>query len=185
MKRAFVLALVILSAAVAARAATTPGAGSLGVGASVSSVSNDVQLFYYLTDSLMLAPQVGFFSTSYADTSGGITTNYPATWWDVGIGVYYSASIFGGLNLQIGPSFEYASENYQNEGSADKNTFTFWSAVLNVLALGMITDNLGVFTTFGVYYYSRDINDTTIVFDSLKTGFGVQSLSLGVAYYFR
>ena len=49
----------------------------------------------------------------------------------------------------------------------------------------MITQNLGVYSTIGGYYFSNDFKDTTANTDSLNTGYGIQSLSLGVSYYFK
>jgi len=187
MKKHFVLALLLFIAAIAvvAQGAATPKSGDIGIGASVSSSENTVAFFYHLNDSLMLSPQVGFFYRNYADTFGGTTTNYPATWWDIGLGLYYVVLPFESLSVQVGPSFEYASEKYQNDGSTDDYQFTYWAVDLNLRVLAMLTKNLGLFTTFGAYYYSSDTNNTTVSYDLLKTGLGFQSLSLGVAYYFK
>jgi len=177
--------ILVLAASVSAQGAPTPKSGDLGLGASVSTTANTALVFYHLSDSLMLAPQVGFFYRNFADTSGGVTTDYPGTWFDVGLGLYWVLRPFESLSFQVGPSLEIASESYQNEGSTDNLQFTYWTLNLNARVLAMITKNLGVFTTFGVYYYSQDTKDTTTAVDSTKTGLGVQSLSLGVAYYFK
>lgn len=92
---------------------------------------------------------------------------------------------FESLSAQVGPSFQFASEGCKNDGGTDKYQFTCWTVQLNLRVLAMITKNLGVFTTFGVYYYSNDTNNTTTDSDTLRTGLGIQSLSLGVAYYFK
>jgi hypothetical protein len=187
MKKHFVFGLLLLIAASAAGAqgATTPHSGDLGVGASVSSSSNTALVFYHMTDSLMLAAQGGLFHNNYADTSAGTTANFPGTWWDIGLGIYYVVQPFEQLSLQVGPSVEFATEKYKNDGNTDNLQFTYWQAQLNLRVLAMITKNLGVFTTFGVYYYSNDNKNTTSSVETLKTGFGTQSLSLGVAFYFK
>ncbi len=183
MKKLLVLGclMIVLGVSVSAQGAITPKSGDVGLGASVSAGANTALLFYHLSDTLMIAPEVGFFYRNFADTSGGVTTNYPGTWIDGGLGLYWVLKPFDSLSLQIGPSFEVSSESYQNEGSTDKLQFTYWTVNLNARVLAMITKNLGVFTTFGVYYYSQDTNDTTSSVESVKTGLGVQSLSLGVA----
>src|SRR5208282_4334710 len=125
MKKPLVLGLLIffVTVSIGAQGAFTPRAGDVGIGASVSTSANTALLFYHLSDSLMLAPQVGFFYRNYADKSGGATTNYPGTWFDGGLGLYWTVRPFESLSLQIGPSFEIASEGYQNEGSTDNIQF--------------------------------------------------------------
>ena len=187
MKRLFVLCLLVLIAAagVGAQDATTPRSGDFGIGASVSSSENTALVFYHITDSLMLAPQVGLFHFNYADTAGGTTTDFPDTWWDIGLGFYYVVRPFEHLCLQVGPSVEFASESGTSHTTGNDFQFTYWTAALNLRALAMITKNLGVFTTFGAYFYSQDNKDKTASTESVKTGFGILSLSLGVAYYFK
>src|SRR5271157_1493273 len=187
MKRCLILGLLVLTAtmAVGAQGTSMPKRGDFGIGASVSFSADTALLFYHLSDSFMLAPQVGFYHYNYADTSAGTTTNYPGTWWDVGVGLYYVVLPFESLSLQFGPSVEFASEAYQNNLSTDNYQFTYWAVNLNLRVLAMITKNLGLFTNFGIYYYSQDNNDTTTSVDTAQTGFGFQSVSLGVAYYFK
>ncbi|MGA2641196.1 MAG: hypothetical protein ABSG21_09875 [Spirochaetia bacterium] len=187
MKRYVALGLLIFiaTAALSAQGTLIPKSGDIGIAASVSSTANTALLFIHVYDSLVIAPQVGFYHYNYADTSAGVTTNYPGTWWDVGVGIYYVVLPFESLSVQIGPSAEFASESYQNNGSSDNYQWTYLAVNLNFRVLAMITKNLGVFTNFGAYYYSADTNDTTTSVDSTKTGFGIQSISLGVAYYFK
>ena len=111
------LLLVLLSALFAASFCTaqsmTPTAHQLGVGASVSSSNTTVQLFYDVTNSFMIEPQVGFAHSNNASSSGGGTaTNYPDTWWNVGLGVYYVAMRMQRLAVLIGPAAQYSSEQF-------------------------------------------------------------------------
>ena len=187
MKRYLAVFLLVsaTSVAVAAQGIPMPASGDFGIGASVSSSDSTATLFFDLTSRLVLEPKVGFSSYNYADKQGSTSTNYPGTWWDVGLGLFYVVVPLEGLSVQVGPAVEYASEDYQNEGKTDAYQFTFWKVAADLRLLAMITRSLGVYTSVGGYYYSRDVNDTTTSFDSLQTGFGVESLSLGVAYYFK
>ena|SRR5271157_210656 len=180
MKRYVALGLLILFAiaAVGAQGTSIPKSGDIGIAASVSTTANTALLFIHMNDSFVIAPQVGFYHYNYADTAAGSTTNYPGTWWDFGVGVYYVVLPFESLSVHIGPSFEFSSESYQNNGSSDNYQWTYWAVNLNFRVLAMITKNLGVFTNFGAYYYSAETNDTTTSVDSTKTGFGIQSISL-------
>ena len=187
MKKFLVLAALALAlSSFAVAQATTPVKGDFGIGAAVSSTNNTINIFYNLSDSLVLAPWVGFFNTNYADTpNGGSTTNYASTWWDIGAGVFYVIRPFESLSVQIGPEVEFASEGYQKDTVVDKYQLTYFSVGATLKLLAMITKNFGAFTTIGAYYYSKDTNDTTTSYDSLLTGFGLQSVSLGAAYYFK
>jgi len=114
-----------------------------------------------------------------------VTTNYPGTWWDLGLGVYYALFLFPGLSVQAGPAIEFAAEGYQNDGDPNNYQFYYLVGELNLRILAMITRNLGVFTTLGVYWDFQDTQNVTTGLGTSKTEYGIQSLSAGVAYYFK
>ena len=128
---------------------------------------------------MILAPQIGFSCQNYAETYGAITTNYPGTGRDIGLGFYYVLLPFEGLSVQAGPAIEFASDGYKKEGNTDEFQFTFVAVDLNLRMMAMITKSLGV------QYYWQDSNDTTIQFDSALTVIGLQTVALGVVCYLK
>lgn len=185
-KTSFLIVIgAVLVAAVAGAQSLPPVKGDFGLGASVSTSSQTLQAFYDVTDSLVLVPKVGAYHYNYADTVGGATTNYPGTWYQGGIGIFYVVHAFSNLSLQVGPSFTYSSESYQANLNPDNLQFTYWSVSLDLRPVAMINKNLGVFTNFGVQYYSQDTKDKTSSADTLITQFQLISPSLGVVYYFK
>lgn len=186
MKRLLFLAsIAMFVVSFASAQSLAPSANELGIGAAVSSSNNTFQVFYHVSKSLVLAPLVGFYSRNYADTAGGVTTNYPGTWWEAGLGVYYVVPLFPRLNVQIGPAFQYASEKYKANGNPDNQQFTYWNAAVNLQVVAAVTKNLSVFTSFGGYYYSQNTQDTTTSTSTLQTGYGLDTPALGVIYYFK
>jgi hypothetical protein len=182
-KRFLLLSAVLVTAGALCVGAQSiaPTAGDFGVGASVSSTTDQVQVFYHVSDAVVLSPQVGFFNSNAKAGS----TDYPDTWWHVGAGVYYLVRPFENLSVQVGPQFLYSSESYKSTSTGDEFQRSYWELDLNLQLMAMINKNLGVFTAIGLYYYSNDLNDTTASLETQSTGYGIVSPSLGVVYYFK
>jgi hypothetical protein len=182
-KRFLLLSAILVTVAALSVGAqsTAPTAGDFGVGASVSSSTSQVQLFYHATDSIVVSPQVGFFNSNVKAGS----TDFPDNWWHIGAGVYYVVRPFQSLSVQVGPQFLYSSESYKNTTTGDNFQRAYWEVDFNLQLMAMINKNLGVFTAIGLYYYSNDVKDTTAVVDTQYTGYGIANPSLGVVYYFK
>jgi len=187
MKKMAVLSAFVLwgLAGVVAQGGIIPGKGDFGLGFDIGNNHNYIDAYYNITENIVLVPRIGFYSYNYADTASGTTTNYPGTWWDGGLGVYYAVKLFDSLSIQVGPSAEYSSEKYENNGNTNQYQYTYWSITANGRLLAMLTKNIGVQALAGVYFYSNDTNNTTTSIDTLKTGYGVQSLSLGGVIYLK
>lgn len=177
----FLVAAALLSVSFAGAQSLTPSAHAIGLGASVSSTNNALQGFFLVTDKIVLEPSVGFYQANTATTVAGSTTNYPVNWYDVGLGAYYVLKSFQSLSVLVGPAFTLST---QNQSSANIK-ITNWSVTANLQLLAMITKNLGAFTNFGAYYSSYQNKNTANNTTTLTTTFGVQSIQLGVAYFFK
>lgn len=191
MKKFLFVSLAALFAASFAGAQTlTPTAHELGIGASFSTSTATVQLFYGMTKSFVVEPLVGISSSNQAQSvGGGAVTNFPSTWTTFGLGLYYVALRLHRLAVLIGPSGQFTYEKYTANGtnftSGDQIKYTYWNGELNLQLLGMITRNLGLFATVGGFYASDTYNDTTTSFQSVTMHYGIQTVSVGASYFFK
>jgi hypothetical protein len=187
MKKCIVLLILTLATTIAAGAQGTlmPKGGDIGVGASVSTSTSTILGYYHLSDTLILAPQIGIHYQNFAAKSGSTTTDYPGTWVDIGCGLYWTVLPFEAVSLQVGPALEIAYRGYTDTTDGDDKTFTYWALNLNARVVAMISKNFGFFTTFGAYYSSADTEDKTTSTGIVQTDVGIESVSLGVVYYFK
>lgn len=189
-KLLFVSIAALFAASFASAQSLTPTAHELGVGASVSSSTSTVRLFYNVTKSFVIEPLVGIqYSNQAVTIGGGTATNYPDTWASFGLGVYYVALRMDRLAVLVGPSGQFVYEKLTGTGTnftaGDTVKHTYWNGQLNVQLLGMITKNLGLFATVGGYYASNSYNDTTANYQTVTSTFGIQSVSVGASYFFK
>jgi len=189
MKKLLAMSVVALLTASIAVAQTdlNPKANDFGVAAYVSygqnTQSDSVSLLYNLSDSLVLTPTAYFQTDTSATKSSGTTVTNPATtYFGGGLGLLYVVKPFGNLSLMLGPTGYYTNYNYT---AGDTHKKWYLEIDLNLRLLAMMTKNFGVFTDIGAYYSMFDDNDTTTSVESLDNGFGLESVALGVAYYFK
>jgi hypothetical protein len=175
--------LLAFSAAGTYAQSQLPRAGTFGVTGSFSNAYNTVGGIYQLSDNVALVSQVGFYSLNIADTASGSTTDYPDTFWEANADVLFRVARFASLLVDLGPAVAYEGEAYSPEGNSDNYGFTYLSGRLVLRLTAMINKNFGIYGETYAYYLWYDDIDHTASFDSLHSGYGVETPQLGGIFY--
>ena len=170
-----------------AQSANQPTVGTFGLTASVSNSDNIVGGLYYATPNVIVAPYLGFWNQTTTSKTSSASADAPSSWFEIGTGVYYELTPFGDLSFDLGPALTYWSETSKASSTADTYNTTYFSFDANVLVKVQVTKNLAVFSQFGGFWNTRDNKDTTVTSntETVVGTIGLQTVSLGVAYYFR
>ena len=185
-KLLLVFVAALMTSGAFAQTGDKPTAGTFGLTAEVSYGSHSVGAVYYATPNLVIAPSLGFESTTEKVKTSTTSTDYPDSTPLIGAGLYYEIAPFEGLSFDLGPFLSYSNRTWK-QSSGDTWTLSTLTLDANLIVKVQLTKNVAVFSTFGGYYQTTDQKDTTdsSANEYMYSYFGIQTGSLGITYYLR
>jgi hypothetical protein len=183
----FLIALLIAGTEILCQQNEVLSKGDFGLFASFDGSSSTIGCIFHITNELSIFPEIGISKTSEDYTSATSALIYPSTWFSIGSGLYYNLYSKNNFYIDFGPKISQQFNEYKSTSNNNTYKYSYFRVDLNIIVKAMITNNIGVTSSFGGYFYNQNTKDLTVVSNYEKTisRFGTQSLDIGICLYIK